>query len=372
MNRSRGLEGLVSGLALLGAAAGLYAVATLPIAPTVDPTPTIASTSPSAHATPRSKLDLSGLTRAELNDACERCHVEEAAEWRDSPHHTAYSDPVFQRSFAREPRQTCQGCHAPEADASEPPPTWAAAAGVTCVTCHVAGDDGNEIMATLDADVAASPHELLPTPKLEGDAACAGCHEFDFPRTARNRDPGPMQLTITEHARSDFADIACADCHMGAEGEDRHAGHGFNVTRNEALLREAIEVVVDRTDDGRMIFDLTPVGVGHSFPTGDLFRRLELRAEAIDDEGNVVGTTHRYLARHFPPPKWTRDRHAAPPEVPDDRLHGQATVELQLPAVAAPHAVRWTVRYQRVDQRFAAAPETSTLSGETVLAEGWS
>jgi hypothetical protein len=47
-------------------------------------------------------------------------------------------------------------------------------------------------------------------------------------------------------------------------------------------------------------------------------------------------------------------------------------VELPLDDVAAPHSVRWSVRYQRVDQRFAAAPETSTLSGETVLAQGWS
>lgn len=372
MNRSGGLEALVCGIALLGAAAGLHGVATLPIAPTVDATPVTEAMAKAHDAPPRDKLDLSGLTRSELNAACERCHVEETAQWRGSPHHTAYADETFQRSFEREPRQTCQGCHAPEADPSRPPPPWAAAVGVTCVTCHVDGDDGNRIMATTNADLAASPHELLPTTRLEGDAACAGCHEFDFPRTPRTRDPGPMQLTVTEHARSDFADIACADCHMGPEGDDGHAGHAFNVTRNEALLREAIAVEVDRTDDGRMIFDLTPIGVGHSFPTGDLFRRLELRAEAVDDDGHVVGTTFRYLARHFPPPKWTRDRHAAPPEVPDDRLHGPAKVELELPPIAAPHAVRWSVRYQRVDQRFAAAPETSTLSGETVLAEGWS
>jgi hypothetical protein len=351
--------------AAVAAIVGLVLPVSRPVAPVA---PVAAAMAAEVPEGPLPKLDLSGLDRAQLNAACEGCHVEEAAEWRDSPHHTAYSDPVFARSFAREPRATCQGCHAPEADPTRPPPSWAAEQGVTCVTCHL--DEDDRIMATRDADLDASPHELRPTGQFEGDAACARCHEFDFPRTPRDRDPGPMQLTITEHARSEYADIACADCHMGPEGPDEHAGHAFSVTRNEALLRDAIAVEVDRTADGRMVFDLTPIGVGHSFPTGDLFRRLELRAEAVDDEGRVVGTAFRYLARHFPPPKWDRD-HTRRADVVDDRLRGPATIELELPAVAAPHAVRWSVRYQRVDQRFARAPETSTLSGETVLAEGW-
>src|SRR5574343_638477 len=48
------------------------------------------------------------------NEPCEGCHAEIAAEWRGSEHHTAFTDPVFQRAYGVEPLPFCRRCHAPE------------------------------------------------------------------------------------------------------------------------------------------------------------------------------------------------------------------------------------------------------------------
>ena len=44
---------------------------------------------------------------------------------------------------------------------------------------------------------------------------------------------------------------------------------------------------------------LRQVKPGHGFPTGDLFRRLEVGAELRDANGRVVRRDVRYLARQF-------------------------------------------------------------------------
>lgn len=301
-----------------------------------------------------------------LNAACEACHVEESRQWRASLHRAAFREPAFMRSFAREPKPFCQGCHAPHADPQRPPGLWAAENGVTCVTCHV--ESGTVRAAATARSSQAAPHPLARSAAFAGPQACAGCHEFEFP-PARRRAPGAkMQQTLEEHARSDYAALACADCHMrpsGAGGRD----HRFDVSRNPALLRAALSASARRVSPDALALELAPVGVGHALPTGDLFRRLALEVEARDADGERVAAATKYLARHFRPWVHTRERAPDPPE-PDDRLTGAATFELQAPGARSGHSLRWRVTYQRVDQRDPYAPERSTLAGEVVLAEG--
>jgi hypothetical protein len=225
-----------------------------------------------------------------------------------------------------------------------------------------ASSDGAVLAAPRAGSVAVAPHAVRREPSWASAGACAGCHEFDFPRRVDRPDPPPMQLTLTEHARSEHADTSCAECHMPADAGGR-SDHRFFVSRNAELLRDALYADVRREPEA-VVFTLAPVGVGHAFPTGDLFRRLELRVEAAG--GREVAS--RYLARHFTPPLGASPTRRARVAVPDDRLVGSAEHRLDVAPDLGP--LRWSVRYQRPLLRRPHAPREAVLQGEIVLAEG--
>jgi len=50
-----------------------------------------------------------------------------------------------------------------------------------------------------------------------------------------------------------------------------------------------------RTRSTRVEISLVPTGVGHAFPTGDLFRRLEVAVEAVGPDNMVFGKAERFL-----------------------------------------------------------------------------
>lgn len=316
----------------------------------------------------------SSETAAQLNRGCESCHADIAEEWRASWHAHSETDAAYQRAFALEPLQFCQGCHAPEAALNLPVPEAAAKLGVACVTCHVVG--GQVLAASrhddprrtrLGADSA--PHPVLRDGRLNGSLACAGCHEFEFPDRSARRTPELMQSTVTEHARSAQRDQACASCHMPltTRGSARHLSHAFPGGHDDALVKSAVTVRAERSRDGARI-TLTPRELGHAFPTGDLFRRLEVSAEAIGPEWQVVARDRRYLARHWqrqPSPFGVVLRSATR----DDRpLSGTAVVDLSLDAPNLP--IAWRVAYQRVEHPRSDDEHHSRIEGEIELGSG--
>ena len=313
------------------------------------------------------ELPAAAVDLAAQNAACEGCHVPEALEWRASLHRRSFTNDAFARSFAREPEPFCQGCHAPHADTNLSPSTWAAESGVTCVACHV--EPGGVRAAATARSHEPAPHALVRDVGFTGAGACASCHEFDFPVSRRHPAGRKMQLTVMEHARSEFAEVACADCHMARMG--RRRDHRFVASRDPEFLRAAISVAARRSGADRVQLGLAPVGVGHAFPTGDLFRRIELRVEARDAQGELVDKTIRHLERHFQPGTHTGPDAGRPDPIEvDDRLAAATEIELVVPGADAGHSLRWRVAYQRVDQRDPYDPERSSLAGEVVLAEG--
>ena len=326
------------------------------------------STTPSEDAAPLVETRESfawASDRAGLVAQCEGCHAPQASEWRASLHRESFANAAFQTSYQRTPFAFCRDCHAPQHTAhnrAEPPDDWAAANGVTCLDCHPTERVDLDDTATF----ADAPHPELGT---AGEHACDGCHQFEFPGPASAPAPaGLMQRTLWEHARSDYADVACTDCHMPEVGADHHRDHTFAASRDPALLRAAVTAEATRPAPDRVHLALAPVGVGHAFPTGDLFRRIEVRAVARTGAGDVKATDHRYLARHFAPPRRGRPQSTA--LEPDDRLTGPTELELELPDATDADAIEWQISYQRVDHRDALHPERSTLHGETILASG--
>jgi len=290
----------------------------------------------------------------ETNAACAGCHAEVAAEWRASYHARAATDPAFQAALAVEPLPFCRGCHAGEAPPGADTPADLAALGVACTTCH--SPDREVLAAPRSAPSLAphgAPHRTLRAAAFATAAACAGCHEFDFPDSARRLRPEPMQLTASEHAGSPYAEVACAGCHMpfAGEGAARHRSHAF-ASRAPGAQAHALRVRATRTG-GAVALTLEPAEIGHAFPTGDLFRRLSILAEVAGDDGALIASQSRYLGRHFRQ-EVAPDGHRARTTALDDRPGAPAmdgapvTVAFDFGRAACGRPVDVRIAYQRV------------------------
>lgn len=216
----------------------------------------------------------------------------------------------------------------------------------------------------------AAPHPVLRDARLDGTTACSACHEFEFPDRSARRTPELMQSTVTEHAQSAQRDQACANCHMPLTGHAAapHRSHAFLGGHDAALVKSAVDVSARRSDDGVRV-TLTPRELGHAFPTGDLFRRLEVSAEAIGPEWQVVARARRYLTRHWerqPSPFGLLLRHA----VEDDRpLGNEAVIDLPLSGGEG-LPIAWRVAYQRVEHPRSDNEQDSNIEGEIELGSG--
>lgn len=299
--------------------------------------------------------------------SCEKCHAEIAQEWASSGHRSAFTERIFQDAFAAEPKPFCQGCHAPESSAARQPSSEQAEEGVGCASCHVtphgtiAGVAGTQTEA----------HATDAAPWMAQSEACASCHQFDFPAYSNQPVAIPMQSTLTEWQSSRFAAESCQSCHMpDVQGDDGrvHKSHRFDVRGDPEILRRAVQVSASWEDADTVRLELASGAVGHAVPTGDLFRRLELRAEAIQPTGYVEARARPIqLGRTF------ADHGRARVQTSDDRLMAPGTTGdrmvklLRMPAHSRAAVVTWRVVYQRVGTSLGGQ---SDVMQEIVIHEG--
>jgi hypothetical protein len=306
----------------------------------------------------------SDVTRAQLNAQCEGCHADEARQWRGSLHQQAFKDPLFQRAYALEPLAFCRGCHAPEADPARPPPAELAELGVACTTCHV--ETGNVVTASRVSG--RSPHPVRADPTLATRNACARCHEFEFPML-----PGvAMQSTLSEHARSTASAHECQSCHMPLDPVRRKPTHDFSVLNKPAFIRSAVQVSAARWNATSIEVTLRPGNIGHAFPTGDLFRRLELRA-CVEQAGRKVCATPAHLGRHYrvqTTPQGTLRIPIADTRVAAPGTAPPKTVRLPFDVDVSQLAVSWSVVYQRADDAMAKVFGLDQKTDEIPVASG--
>lgn len=179
---------------------------------------------------------LQGLSAEE----CGRCHQDQHAQWKDSAHGQASTEPVFAAAFEAEPRFVCRSCHSPlleqqpklvhqlrkkpklllhgeegpgsvaritqhggdsvrgahsfitETNASYQPSL--AAEGVNCAACHVR--EGTILTARATGS-SRSPHPLSYSPTLTKASFCAGCHQFNIQDPNSHpfeRQPAPQKV----------------------------------------------------------------------------------------------------------------------------------------------------------------------------------
>lgn len=288
--------------------------------------------------------------------ACTRCHGSIAREHEASLHARSFTDESFQKGYAIEPEAFCRSCHAPESKPDAQPDAFARTHGVSCVSCHApSGAANGAVLASPSTRASSAPHAITRVPDF-GTRACTSCHDFAFPGAEAHGEKGRMQKTAREHAASPDRDRSCASCHM-TRGEG-HAAHGFAVASDRTLLASALDVLAARDPDGRARFVVSARGVGHAFPTGDLFRRLVLRVKT------PRGPIEHAFERRF---RAERDASGAPVrfETVDTRLSPSRTVVL-----AAPAGSTWEVVYQRVTAVAQTPPFAATVESEMVLSKG--
>jgi hypothetical protein len=131
-----------------------------------------------------------------------------------------------------------------------------------------------------------------------------------------------------------------------------------------------VRVEATRTGPSTVRITLHPVGLGHAFPTGDLFRRVEVLAQAVGPETQLVSEEVAYLARHF---KNQRRKFAVTRVLDrDDRIEPQSarSLDLDLGPEAAGFSIFIRVAYQRVENSRSVDDRGAPVDGEAVLAEG--
>jgi hypothetical protein len=191
--------------------------------------------------------------------SCGECHPREHAQWSSSRHRVSATNALYVDGVKAEPHVRCVNCHAPlRARADE---------GISCAVCHVR--DGAVLVAS---DAKPYGHPVRRDDALKDPVFCARCHEFrshvvvDGQTTLLEEK---MQSTYTEWRRYRDADgrETCQTCHMP------NGSHAFRGADDVDLLKRSLAA---RVVGGALV--LSSTGVGHAFPTGDVFRHLTIEA----------------------------------------------------------------------------------------------
>lgn len=152
-----------------------------------------------------------------------------------------------------------------------------------------------------------------------------------------------MQTTVSELAEAAGADASCAPCHM--PNVDGRRDHGFAQVRDPSWLAARLDATASFTEHGDVAVTLSQPQPSHAFPTGDLFRRLEVGVSWRDAHGKVLAEKTAYLARHF---VFLPGQGMGRTLTHDNRVRGHAEVLLEREGGAPATTARWWVTLQRV------------------------
>jgi hypothetical protein len=180
-----------------------------------------------------------------------------------------------------------------------------------------------------------------------------------------------MQDTLAEHARSTAAATPCQGCHMprvASRAGGTHASHAFTVQGDAHMLAQAVTVDAATLGVGEVHLAVSPGAIGHAFPTGDLLRRVEVRAAPIDAAGRALAAPSVVvLERTFGTERSGRDGFARV-ERSDTRLVAPRALALPVPRWA--RRARWQIVWQRLPPSLALKLGMAMRDQELVIQEG--
>ncbi len=351
---------------------------------------------------------------------CAPCHEAAYRNWNKTRHRVALTNELYRESHEREPSPWCVNCHAPlRLSGSEKQP-YLEDEGVSCLVCHaregkilvkqqpaasLGAHSGDTQTASLPVPPQRVPahtpgtkmasvpapgsgvraHSYLIDERLKDERFCEGCHEFNFPTAATAMREGnalhytgqPMQSTVSEYRSSAFyGSVTCSGCHLFPYTAVSHSfpgGHALDRLKNDLRLE------VTRTAPGQITLRVYAQGIGHAFPTGDLFRTLRVRlSDSMYDHAEELELRHyfepiagatasktlplkrRVREETLPPPQldyismreytlpWPRESKAVETELYIDYLNQLTTMTTRLPpAITRPLIKRERHRLQK-------------------------
>jgi hypothetical protein len=134
------------------------------------------------------------------------------------------------------------------------------------------------------------------------------------------------------------------------------------------MLGQAVVVKEAELAKGEVRLTIAPGSVGHAFPTGDLYRRAEVRAVPVDPAGHVLAPgSSEALERTFTTKRFGHDA-TLRVQRSDTRLAGPRT--LVLPVPRSTRRARWQIVWQRLPPWLAERLGMTMADHETVVLEG--
>jgi nitrate/TMAO reductase-like tetraheme cytochrome c subunit len=289
-------------LAVGGAVAWLSSRPAAPHPAPPAPTGGAEAKGPVAPATGSSSSSASAASREPFARAseCRTCHEAEYAEWQESFHGRAWTDPMVQALSNGFRMSECIDCHAPMPihatgiGARVAPRQSSRADGVDCLTCHLM-EDGVSVAATRTIDTSKVAGACSPkaVPEMATPAACAGCHN--------------QHNTVDELAASGLKET-CSDCHMPpvARGEKQGRSHKWPGAHSLEMHQKGVKLDL-ALDGGSVVAKVTNAGTGHQIPTDARHRSYNLFLSAWDERGNplvadkMIGEFRLYYRDDFRP-----------------------------------------------------------------------
>ncbi len=307
---------------------------------------------------------------------CGACHVDQLAEWRDSIHARAWDDDQYQAELAKDPaiRWICINCHLPLFDqqAQLPVgltngelrqpiqadnPTYDAVLrddAIGCAACHVR-EGWVEGPTGLSPG---APHRTREGAGLREPAFCTRCHGVEV--VVDELDLVCAFATGREweawrSSRPEGTPTRCQDCHMptvehrrwsgAAPAPGRHHAFPGSLIPKRPADREAFEalqaifpegVEVDLSvrpetpaanSEASVRVTLTNARAGHSVPTGDPERYLEVRTTVTGPHGTTLTEQVDVIRARY---EW----HPKPKLLSDNRLAAGEQRALTVPFTA--------------------------------------
>jgi Cytochrome c554 and c-prime len=300
---------------------------------------------------------------------CGECHREIYAEWSESMHGRAWTDPYFQVDSRYDgSQQICLNCHTPLMNQQQglvlgfrdrdkfdpilaPNPDYDATLrdeGVTCAVCHIRN---GRIVGPFRTGRA--PHDVEYDPGMSrGMKPCLRCHVVTGKRWDTFYSMPPCG-TVAEIKR-EGQELDCIGCHMPAVKRPTAVGtparegrrHLFQGGHKPEQVAQALRVE-HKLEAGDFVVTLTNVGAAHYLPTGTPDRHLTLELRLLGASGQLLAEKVYTLKRSILWRPFIVD-------LRDTRLpHGRSRA-FRLPVAkrggGVPAVVDVTVRYHLLDE----------------------
>ena len=200
------------------------------------------------------------------SETCLQCHEEQHNQWKKSSHAKSLTSKSFLAAYSLEPQEWCLNCHAPLRAEKD---IQISQQGVNCAVCHIRE---NKIYSSKESTDCVQP--VYRDLAFNTSGLCANCHDFPFPLSLHpfKESNIRMQQTAFQFANSVWhADgLKCQSCHM-------RKSHSMNI-----LSKTSFKFVKKNSDLISVKIKISQIG--HNWPTGDLFRAIDISIFDIDQK----------------------------------------------------------------------------------------